>query len=428
MRLQYLALATVFLFLGACSGGSSRNSNSGGDFFSDCLGGQITVWGEAPIFTSISTSRDKAKDDACRTAVEKCIGTQVASYSAVSNAQSVANEVFTEAKGICKNDQILEEQQYNLDTVKMLKVFVRYKVEPTDLNNQINSMQKLVGNPKVMVLLREEYNLSGAGKRVVGFGSRDSISGGSLADFLIQKGYSLIDPSKAGIRIGNEEAVADNPELLSEAIKDKAAAAGADVLIVGSIQADKQDLAKSIDYGATKMGFKSYAATGSVSVITLWGTGKLLGTFNKPENGANISDMKAAQEAFRRYAVGSAKDPSQKPGGLAKQVHDRLQSEWSALVQNNEVVMKITGADRNTVATFRDDLVERTGVKNVNEIKSSESEVIWEVIYPGRSFALADTLAFYREDPRMFLALKGNPPKKFNVTNVNRGEIQIRFE
>ncbi|GIX41243.1 MAG: hypothetical protein KatS3mg129_0976 [Leptospiraceae bacterium] len=89
--------------------------------------------------------------------------------------------------------------------------------------------------------------------------------------------------------------------------------------------------------------------------------------------------------------------------------------------------MKITGLDPAKAGIFRDDLIERTAVKNVNEISSSQNEIIWEVIYPGRVFALRDTLSFYADDPRMFVVVK-ETGKKIKILDAKRGEIKIAFE
>ncbi|GIX41244.1 MAG: hypothetical protein KatS3mg129_0977 [Leptospiraceae bacterium] len=164
------------------------------NYYAECLKGEITVYGEAPIFTSVSAARNKAKEDACRKAIEKCIGNQVASYTQVGDGQSIANEIFSQAQGVCKNDRVLDEQEYMLDTVKMLKLFVKFQVDKAEIQNQINLMQKLVGNPKVMVLIREEYILPGNAKKVFDFASRDGVAASQIRNILISKGYDVLDP------------------------------------------------------------------------------------------------------------------------------------------------------------------------------------------------------------------------------------------
>jgi hypothetical protein len=385
----------------------------------DCRSGGITVWGEAPVFTSVATSRDKAKEDACRTAIQKCIGEQVAAISGVSDGQAITNEIFTDAKGICKNDQIIEEKDYMLDTQKMLKVFVRFTVTKEAISERIDTMQKMVGNPKVIVLVREEYNIAGSGKKIEGFTSRSGVLSAALREFLISKGYTVIDPEAAGK--SNEAAIAANPDTVPEDLKERAVKAGADVLIIGSIESNPQTIGVE---AFKRSGLKSYKATGNISILSLWGAGAVLGEYSQLGNGAQTTDLAAARASVERYAIGSDR---KKPEGLAKFVHKKLSDEWGRQTRNNLIQLKISGLDRKGAGTFRDDLIERTAVKTVNEISTTENSAEWEVTYPGKSFALADTLGFYGEDPRMFFVLR-DTGKKLRVKEVKRGSIILSFE
>jgi len=402
-----------------CGGGGGATKSHGNTVtYQDCRSGQITVWGEAPVFTSVSAARDKAKKDACRTAVQKCIGEQVAAISGVADGQSVTSEIFTNAQGLCRNDQIIEENEYMLDTVKMKRVYVRFSIDTGALENQIDTMQKMVGNPKVIVLIREVYNLPGSGKRIEGFSSRNGMVSSSVRDYLRTKGYSIIDSNAAG-RV-NEADVAENPENIPNDLKDRAMKAGADVLIVGTVEANAQTIENAAFKGS---GLKSFKATGNVSILSLWGRGGVLGDYNDYENGAQTTDLAAARAALKRYAVGA--DPK-KGKGLAQFIHGRLSDEWASQTRNNVILMNVSGLNPDQVGTFRDDLVERTAVKNVNEIESRSGHAVWEVVYPGRSFALAETLGFYGEDPRMFVVVKMTG-KKLKVSAVKRGEISVQF-
>jgi hypothetical protein len=142
--------------------------------------------------------------------------------------------------------------------------------------------------------------------------------------------------------------------------------------------------------------------------------------------GAHVTDLAAAQSSVLRFSMGTAKDPIKQPGGFAKYLHSTLSAQWSKMTQHNVIVMRVRGLDQKSAGMFRDDLIERTAVKEVNEISADANELIWEVTYPGREFGLRDTLAFYGEDPRMFLVVK-NTGKKLDVESAKRGEIIVRF-
>ncbi|MCB1166003.1 MAG: hypothetical protein KDK33_07610, partial [Leptospiraceae bacterium] len=401
-----------------CSGPSSReDSGLSGDFRDACLRGEVTVYGEAPIYTSVSAAVDKAKEDACRKAVEKCIGEEVANSSGVSDGQSLGFEIFTQARGICKNDSVIEQTTYNLDTIKMLRAFVRFQVSPSEINSQINLMNKLAGSPKILVLIREEYNLAGQARRVEGFNSRNAQAASVLRDALVKKGYNIVDPSRLNMSGIQEDIVASNPGNIPPALMDRAAQVGADVLIVGNIEANPQSIATLGQH------FKSYKATGNVAIVTLWGRSEVLGEFSKVENGAQTTDLAAARAAMERFSVGA--EPERRVSGLAAFVDSRLKVQWGNITRNNVILMKIQGLDSTEVGIFRDDLQVKTAVKGVNEIRSSPSYTEWEVTYPGRVFALRDTMVYFATNPKIFQI---TAKKKMTITEAKRGELSVRFD
>ncbi|MCB1323828.1 MAG: hypothetical protein H7A21_12390 [Spirochaetales bacterium] len=397
----------------ACGGGSSSRESRLVE--AECRRGEITVFGEAPIYTSVGTAREKARTDACRRAVSTCIGSEVAQASGTMDAQSIGSEIFTQAQGICRNDEVVEEEQYNLDTIKMLRLFVRFTVDPSDISNRIDTMQNLVGNPKVMVLIREEWNLP-SGRRVFGFSSSQGKAAPLVRDYLVSKGYTVLDPGQIARRIPNEDAVAQNPTLLAESIKDAAAEAGADVLIIGHIRTFPQQI-------ATTGPFKSCEVQGNVQAIALWGDGRVLAEYTEREAGAQVSDEGAAANGVTWWTVG--KD-DRRPSGFAPWIHNRLSLEWGAMTRNNQIKMRIVGMDDVERGIFLDDLKEATNVRSIDEVSYSQQETVWDVRYPGRSFALADTIGFYGDNPNIFRALRENC-KTIRVTRVKRGEIDLEF-
>lgn len=407
-------LVLAFGFVSYCGGGGSQ---SRGDEISrgDCKSGRIATTGEAPIFASISAARDKAKEDACRQAVEKCIGEEVASVTGVADGQSIANELFTQARAICKNDQILGEEQYLLDTTKMLKLNVRFDVKQVDIRDTINTMKELAGNPKLMILIREEYNLPP--KRVEGFTSRNAKAASTLRDFFVSKGYTVLD-SRSVARGLNEADLAANPQSVPASLKDRAAQAGADVLIIGRIEVDPQNIS-----ALRGSDFKSFRAEGNVTMLALWGYGQILGEFSESQPGAHINALSAARAAVENYTRGR---DERNPDGLARFAFRRLENEWGSITRNNKIKLSISGIDEKEAGVFRDNLQEATAVKRVNPISFDQGGVVWDVTYPGRSFALADTLGFYGDNPTMFSALRFNC-KQMKVDSVKRGEINLRF-
>ncbi len=432
-------LALGALFVGvtfvACGGGGSKGKSKGPELSAeDCLSGKITTWGEAPVFTSQEASRQKAKENACRKAVEKCIGEEVAKISGVADGQSIANETFSQSKGICKKDNIVSEQTYKLDTIDMLKVFVNFEVSQVDVQSAINTTMKLAGNPKVMVLIREEHNIAGKGKRVFGFTDPQGKASAGLRQVLSEKGYNIIPADRVvqGVVGNKEDQLAQDPgsdaaKETFNTLKDRVTKAGVDVLIIGEIETENQA-------GVEHMtgSFKSYNAKGNIRVISLWGRGEELLNYAAPERGADVTHEAASQAAAFKYAVGA--QPEDKPASytknpkkLARAVIEKLNSKWAEVTRANKIILYIKGMDAKASGLFHDDLKERTAVKEVTRVKQDGESHEWEVVYPGRSFSLADTLAFYGDNPTKFVVVQ-KTCKKVKVTNVNAGEISLELQ
>lgn len=416
-----LILTTSVILTQCPSGGGSSSGRGGSEISQDqCQSGQIIVNGESPIYTSVSTSRMKAKTDACRRAVEKCIGEEVASDSGVSDGESIGNEIFTQAKGICRNDKILKEETYSLGSIKMLKISVRFNVNKVQLSDSIDTMKQLAGNPKAIILIHEVHNLPP--KKVFGFLHPRAIATSNLKSFLIKKGYTIIDGSKITRYISNEASTAANPSSLSEKIKDAAAKAGADILILGSVVTHPQHI-------RTTGPFKSVNVQGVVQVHSLWGDGAVLGSYDERAAGVQVNKVGAAKFGVMKYTMGTyyPNDADEELGGLAVWLHDLLMNEWADVTRNNRIKVTITGLDNKTKALLQDDLKEGTAVKNVDEISFTNSTAVWEVTYPGRAFALADTLSFYGDSPKIFAAVRESG-KKIKVVSVKRGVIKLKFQ
>lgn len=399
--------ALILTTMSFCAGGQPVEE----DTASMCKSGRITVQGEAPLFTSVSAARNKAREDACRSAVEKCIGSAVSSQAGVADGQSLGEEVFDQAKGLCKKWEILDESRYQLDTITMFRVSIRYSVEPSALDQTINTLQNMVGNPRSMVLIRETVLEDGRKVERSGYLERGKAAA-MLQDYLTSKGYTVVDAGRVfrGMDVKGE---------LSEDLKDIAASRGIDAIIMGEIELSPQ---RKDMIGRDDM--FSYRATGNLTVQTLWGRGKLIGNYSESMPGAGFSRPAAMDASLKRFVMGGRKNET---GGLAKYLHERVSSEWSTITRNNQIYMKISGLEKRGSAFFHDDLIERTAVKHVNEIQFTPGEIEWEVIYPGRAYALADTIEFYKDNPKMFLALR-ETGKKIRVSLVKRGEIHLSFE
>lgn len=114
-----------------------------------------------------SIAREKALDEARRSAIESAIGTHVESRSVVENYQIVRDQILSHSTGYLKNVEVLKE---GIVEGGMYEVSIRADVEIADLVSDTDRFKKLLGwqkNPRVSVFVvpqvRKE-NLSGARK------------------------------------------------------------------------------------------------------------------------------------------------------------------------------------------------------------------------------------------------------------------------
>ena len=415
----YIPLSFVFFAFVGCASETVRFQGKKLDYQDMCKSGRITVWGESPIFSSISGARVKAKQDACRRAVEKCIGDEVASITGVSTGRSLLSEIYSKARGICSRDSLVSEKTYKVDTVKILRSFYRFTVSGSDIRGKIDLMQNLVGNPKIMVLIREEYSLPP--KKVKGFFASDGIASSSLKKYLIGKGYQIISAARIKNLLANETYLSSTkPQNIDTRLRDTASKAGVDVLVIGRVESYPQNIPQ-----LKGTGLKSFRADGTISIISLWGAGRVIGQYSKNVAGAHTTPYTAARAAVNVFANGR---DSRVIGGMASYTAETLSDEWANLTRNNLIRMQVKGLSSTKAAgIFRDDLEVGTDIKNINVISFTRGIAVWEATYPGRSFALADTLNFYKSNPKIFRVLKRRGCSPLRVNSLRRGSIRLSF-
>lgn len=96
-------------------------------------------------------AREKALDEAKRTAIEKALGTVVESKTVVENFAVVKDQIFSRSSGYLKNIKILEEKQTNLGTYE---VQIEAEVEIAALVEDVDRFQKILKwqkNPRISV-------------------------------------------------------------------------------------------------------------------------------------------------------------------------------------------------------------------------------------------------------------------------------------
>ncbi len=98
-------------------------------------------------------AREKALDEAKRTALEQAIGTSVESRTAVENFQVVSDQILTHTSGYFKTIKIIEEKKTDLGTYE---VTIEAEIEYSALIDDLDRLQKIVSwqkNPRVSLVI-----------------------------------------------------------------------------------------------------------------------------------------------------------------------------------------------------------------------------------------------------------------------------------
>ncbi len=98
-------------------------------------------------------AREKALDEAKRTALEQAIGTSVESRTAVENFQVVSDQILTHTAGYFKTVKIIEEKKTDLGTYE---VTIEAEIEYAALVGDLDRLQKIVSwqkNPRVSLVI-----------------------------------------------------------------------------------------------------------------------------------------------------------------------------------------------------------------------------------------------------------------------------------
>jgi len=128
-------------------------------------------------------AREKALDEAKRTAIEKAVGTSIQSSTVVENFQVVKDQIFSRTSGYLSNLKILEEKKTKLGTYE---IKIEAEVEIAALVEDLDRFQKILQwqkNPRIRIQIE-----SGIDKR---FLSTAKKTANLLTEKLKQNGFSV---------------------------------------------------------------------------------------------------------------------------------------------------------------------------------------------------------------------------------------------
>lgn len=369
----------------------------------------VTAMGEAPIYQGdLALARNKALKDAKLNAIRKLVGEQITEKSGVSDGQSLGSKLYGKTDSFVKKYDILSEEKWKLDTQDMIRLNVRCEVEATKLSTAVDALLDDVGNPRIAVLIQSTIN----GKSFP-IGSATNIAEAEMIERLRAKGNKVVDSSQLTALLKKNPALAKldmNSVEEGSPLLSLAQESGAEVLIIGKVVTTDQK--PVVLPGGKKTDFLSSAATGPYRIIQLWGDGKIFGSGSLEGRGADITQEVSREQATKDWA----KLASDKAG---KQIKD----EWFKLTEQNTVIFRFKGLALEDAINFKNDLIEYTSVKQVNDRKTDVNGSEWELTYPGKESMFAEELMYKKDSSFRFLG-----SKVLNITGSKRGVVEAEFK
>ena len=286
---------------------------------------RVTAEGKAAIIKGDTEGAKKAAlDDAKRNAVEQ-VGSEVVSETVVENFELVKDRVVSKAVGYVHDVKVVEEGPKDGNYAVKIEATVSKKEIKDDATMIYNEMAK----PRMMVLVAET---------VGGQAITSSAAENTIIEFLMEKGFSLVDQATAKENIKKDE-------LRLAAEGDTKAAAkiglrsGAEVIIVGTAQQpSRAESIKDILYTSK--------ATVSVKAVKT-DNAQIYASATVTEPGVDATPESAVQKAVRVTTNKAGKDIF-----------------WKILKAWNEE--KLHGAQIELILT---------GVKNLTALKGLKAEI-----------------------------------------------------
>jgi hypothetical protein len=402
MRFSFLILSLYFVVTNCAGGSASTKSDS------KLPENVAIVQGEAPIYQGDSAlAKSKALKDAKLNAVRKIIGEQITQKSGVSDGQSLGSQLYNKTDAFVKTYEILGEENFSLNTQPMIRLTVRCEVEPTKISTAVDALLDDIGNPRMVILVSGDI-----GGSSLKMGDSRNQAESELSEALRSRGNKIVSSGqmnslmkkKPGLQNLSLDEIDSGSPLIEIAQE-----AGAEVLVIAHVTSKDQGKVK-LPNGKV-MEIMSSAVTGPYKMIQLWGDGKIFGSGSAEGRGADLTMPVAREQAIKDWAklVGT------KAGKQIKQ-------EWFKLTEENTVILKFSGLPTEDGIAFRDDLVEFTGVKRVNERKSDINGSEWELTYPGKESMFSEELSYKKDRGFRYLG-----SKKLDIISSKRGEVTLKF-
>ncbi|HLA27183.1 MAG TPA: flagellar assembly protein T N-terminal domain-containing protein [Syntrophales bacterium] len=183
---------------------------------------RIMAVGMAVIHNNIiDIARDKAVDNALRTAVERVVGVMVTGSTEVENFQLKLDRILSESRGFIDHYKIISEKRDGDN----YEVNIEAEVVTGRVQDRLKAVELLItrkSKPRLMIIVGEQA-------------PKDAIAEATMSKYLLKQGFKLVDAStiKKSRSDINLTSTSGNEKVLSSLAQRY----GAEILIVGAVDA-----------------------------------------------------------------------------------------------------------------------------------------------------------------------------------------------
>lgn len=313
----------------------------------------VTASGAAAILNKdTAQARDRALENALRTAVEQVVGTMVDSETLVKNNQLLSDKIYTQTAGYVSDYKVVSEKP-DLDS-NLYSVTVQATVKEGNLESDLGAfgiLMRRMKMPRVCVALREEVTETG---------------GATLVRLLKDKGFLMVDTGgREPWRQSTFWTIKENEQV------DLLIKYGAEVVILGTAVGGT---------GANVAGSSMRTYTGSVSVKAIRSdTHEVLGSASATGKAVEVSDA-GFDQALRQAATLAGND-----------IAAQITKQWARETSSSRVLaLELRGLPTAEVDAFAKKLREQgRGIQDVMVRESSADYSRLDVSMQGDGAALA---------------------------------------
>ncbi len=328
--------------------------------------------------TAEGYNRRNAVNNALRKAVELAGGVKLTSMSKMENYQLVMDTVVATATGVVRTHRVVKESDTTCLANASCTVTVEAEVSDQNLYDSVEAARTLFqqkGRPSILVMISEQ-NAGAQSAEAWWAGGNKSVSMDLAENALIKRwqqyGFRFVD--RQALMGKFRAASPTDPE-----VKEVAADAGADIVVIGKAVATKTDTS-SLDLGDY---FKNATAQSSLRILYV-DTGEIIASSNGFGAAHHTNPQNAGKKAIER-ALYDASDE------MFKGIMNRWQSE-TAGTQRLEVTatgFKKSKDFRKFMKTIQSKI---DAVKEVNQRGYKSGSAKFEVMFTGSAFDFADAL------------------------------------